>query len=309
MCFLINFLFLISNFASIPNLRNTTIQNPFSYKQFMSIITLTTDYGLKDHFVGAMKGKIYKEYKEAIVVDISHEIDPFNISETSYIIQAAYSSFPKNTVHIIGVDLERNRETQHIAMQWNEHYFIAADNGILSILTQKKNPEKVVTIDIQNRLLPDASDMDVFITIACHLAKGGLLNVLGKEISAIKEVTELHPTVSSDKKRIQGAIIYIDNYGNAVANISKKIIAETAYGRSYSLHFKNKTIKTIYSRYSDVAQIENYDIKNYEGKQLAIFNDAGLVEIALFKSNPEKTGSAHSLLGLNYRDSVTIEFN
>ena len=274
----------------------------------MSIITLTTDYGLKDHFVGAMKGKIYNEFNEAIIVDISHEIDPFNISETSYIVQAAYSSFPKNTVHIIGVDLERNRETQHIAMQWNDHYFIGADNGILSILTQKKNPEKIVTIDIQNRLLPDASDMDVFITVACHLAKGGLLNVLGKEITAIKEVTELQPTISNDKKRIQGAIIYIDHYGNAVTNISKKLISETAQGRNYILNFKNKTIKFIFGRYSEIAKNEAYPIKNYEGERLAIFNEAGLVEIALFKSNPEKTGSAHSLLGLNYRDSVIIEF-
>jgi hypothetical protein len=274
----------------------------------MSIITLTTDYGLKDHFVGAMKGKIYNEFNEAIIVDISHEIDPFNISETSYIVQAAYSSFPKNTVHIIGVDLERNRETQHIAMQWNDHYFIGADNGILSILTQKKNPEKIVTIDIQNRLLPDASDMDVFITVACHLAKGGLLNVLGKEITAIKEVTELQPTISNDKKRIQGAIIYIDHYGNAVTNISKKLISETAQGRNYILNFKNKTIKFIFGRYSEIAKNETYPIKNYEGERLAIFNEAGLVEIALFKSNPEKTGSAHTLLGLNYRDSVIIEF-
>jgi S-adenosylmethionine hydrolase len=150
--------------------------------------------------------------------------------------------------------------------------------------------------------------MDVFITVACHLAKGGLLNVLGKEITAIKEVTELQPTISNDKKRIQGAIIYIDNYGNAVTNISKKLISETAQGRNYILNFKNKTIKFIFGHYSEIAKNETYPIKNYEGERLAIFNEAGLVEIALFKSNPEKTGSAHSLLGLNYRDSVIIEF-
>lgn len=102
----------------------------------MSIITLTTDYGLKDYFVGALKGKILTEFPEAQIVDISHGIDPFNIAETSYIIGAAYSSFPKGTVHLIGVDVEINKETpQHIAMEWNDHYFICADNGILSILT------------------------------------------------------------------------------------------------------------------------------------------------------------------------------
>ena len=99
----------------------------------MSIITLTTDYGLKDHFVGALKGKILSEFQEATIIDISHEIDPFNIAETSYAIGAAFSSFPKGTVHLIGVDIELNSENQHIAMQWNDQYFICADNGILSI--------------------------------------------------------------------------------------------------------------------------------------------------------------------------------
>ena len=77
----------------------------------MSIITLTTDYGLKDHFVGALKGKIISEYSEATIIDISHDIDPFNILEASYIIGAAFSSFPKGTVHIIGVDIRIWRKT------------------------------------------------------------------------------------------------------------------------------------------------------------------------------------------------------
>ena len=75
----------------------------------MSIITLTTDYGLKDHFVGALKGKILSEYPKAQIIDISHDIDPFNTVEASYIIGAAYASFPKGTVHLIGVDMELNK--------------------------------------------------------------------------------------------------------------------------------------------------------------------------------------------------------
>src|SRR5690606_9437010 len=116
----------------------------------MSIITLTTDYGLKDHFVGALKGKILSEFPEATIVDISHDIDAFNISETSYIIGAAYSSFPKGTVHLIGVDIELNDHNQHIVMQWNDQYFICADNGILSILIQKIVPQKIVSINIHD---------------------------------------------------------------------------------------------------------------------------------------------------------------
>ena len=76
----------------------------------MSIITLTTDYGLKDHFVGSLKGKIISELPEARIIDISHDIDPFNTAEASYVIGASYLSFPKGTVHLIGVDIERNKE-------------------------------------------------------------------------------------------------------------------------------------------------------------------------------------------------------
>jgi S-adenosylmethionine hydrolase len=272
----------------------------------MSIITLTTDYGLKDHFVGALKGKLLSEFREATIIDISHNIDAFNIAEASYIIGAAYSSFPKGTVHLIGVDIELNSENQHIAMQWNNQYFICADNGILSMLIQKIVPQKIVTINIHDRLPNDATDLDVFVKVACHLAKGGLLNVIGKEIKTIKEVTELQAIAQDD--HIKGYVIYNDHFGNVVTNISKKMFLDLGKSRPYEVRIKNKIIKTILPKYSDIGISEQYPLKDYEGQKLAIFNEAGFLEIAVFRSNPSKVGSASSLLGLNYRDVVTIEF-
>lgn len=272
----------------------------------MSIITLTTDYGLKDHFVGALKGKILSEFREATIIDISHNIDAFNIAEAAYIIGAAYNSFPKGTVHLIGVDIELSNENQHIAMQWNDQYFVCADNGILSILIQKIVPQKLVSINIHDRLPNDATDLDVFVKVACHLAKGGLPNVIGKEIKNIKEVTELQAVIQENQ--IKGYVIYSDHLGNAVTNISKKMFLEMGKGRPYTIQFKNQTIKTILSKYSDIGVSDKYPLKYYEGEKLAIFNEAGFLEIALFRSNPDTVGSATSLLGLNYRDFVTIEF-
>lgn len=272
----------------------------------MSIITLTTDYGLKDHFVGALKGKIVSEFQEATIIDISHDIDAFNIAEAAYIISAAYSSFPKGTVHLIGVDIELNSENQHIAMQWNDQYFICSDNGILSMLIQKIVPQKIVAINIHDRLPSEATDLDVFVKIACHLAKGGLLNVIGKEIKKIKEVTELQAIVQDNQ--IKGYVIYSDNFGNAVTNISKKLFLEVGKGRTYEIKFKGQTIKTILPKYSAIGISSNYPLKYYEGEKLAIFNETGFLEIAIFRSNPDNVGSANSLLGLNYRDVVTIDF-
>ena len=272
----------------------------------MSIITLTTDYGLKDHFVGALKGKLLSENSEVKIIDISHKIDAFNISEASYIINSAYSAFPKGTVHLIGVDIELNKENRHIAMQWNDHFFVCADNGILSILIQKILPQKIVEINIHDRLPSEATDIDVFIKVACHLAKGGLLNVIGKEITSIKALTELQPIILENQ--IKGYVIYIDHFGNVVTNISKKMFLETGKGRPYEIKFKNKVIKTIFPKYSDIGLSEKYTLKHYEGEKLAIFNEAGFMEIALYRSNPNTLGSAQSLLGLNYRDLVSIDF-
>lgn len=272
----------------------------------MSIITLTSDYGLKDHFVGALKGKLLTEFPEVSIIDISHDIDAFNIVEAAYIIGAAYKNFPKGTVHLIGVDIERNAENQHIAMLWNDQYFICADNGILSMLIQKIIPEKIVSINIHDRLPNDSTDLDVFVKVACHLAKGGLLNIVGKEISSIKEVTELQPVTQDNL--IKGYVIYIDHLGNVVVNISKKLFLETGKGRPYTVRFKTQVIKTILPRYSDIGIEEKHSLKYYEGEKLAIFNEADFLEIAIFRSNPDTTGSASTLLGLKYRDVVTIEF-
>jgi hypothetical protein len=274
----------------------------------MSIITLTTDYGLKDHFVGALKGKILSEYPEATIIDISHDIDPFNTVEASYIIGASYASFPKGTVHLIGVDLEFNKENQHIVMQWNDHYFIAADNGILSMLSQKIVPQKIVAINIHDRLPNDATDLDVFVKVACHIAKGGLLNIIGKELKNIKQVVDLQAVIANDGNSLKGYVIYIDHFGNVVTNISKKQFLEVAKGRPYEIVMRTKNIKTILPNYSAIASSEKYEIKNYEGEKLAIFNEAGFLEIAIFRSNPSKVGSANSLLGLNYRDVINIKF-
>ena len=274
----------------------------------MSIITLTTDFGHKDYFVGALKGKILSEHKEAVIVDISHEIDLFNTLEASYCIEAAYHNFPKGTIHIIGVDSERVGDTQHIAMQWDDHYFICADNGILNTLIQKKIPQKIVAITIHDRLNTDVSDMDVFVAVACHIARGGLLNVIGKEIQSLKSVSVLTSSISDDLSEIKGQIVYIDSFGNCVTNISQKQFNDTVRGRKFEIIIKNKKITRLHKSYSDFPVSDTKQLKDLEGDFLALFNENGYLEIAIYKSNPKTVGSAATLLGLHFRDSISVKF-
>ncbi|MFT5077811.1 MAG: S-adenosylmethionine hydrolase, partial [Patiriisocius sp.] len=159
----------------------------------MPIITLTTDFGEKDHFAGAVKGAIYAELETVRIVDITHSVSPFHTSEAAYIIQSAYRSFPEGTIHIIGIDSELNPENKHIAVLLDGHYFICADNGIISMLANEIVPEKIVEINIHDHIVSNFPVLDVFVKVACHIARGGTLEVIGKQIEAIKQLNGLNP--------------------------------------------------------------------------------------------------------------------
>lgn len=275
----------------------------------MAIITLTTDFGEKDHYVGAVKGALYSQMKEARIVDISHAVSPFHLHEAAYIIQNAYRSFPEGTIHVIGVDSELNPENRHIAVLMDGHYFICADNGIISFLTTEINPEKIVEINIHDRMTTNFPVLDVFVGVAAHLARGGTLDVIGKKISEIKEIKRMHPTVSKSNSQIQGIIIYIDNYGNIITNIKKSFFESVCKGRKFVIHARTTEFKEIHSRYSDAINFKLPPEKRDEdGKKLALWNSSGYLELAIYKSNPTSVGGASTLLGLNFRDSITIRF-
>lgn len=275
----------------------------------MAIITLTTDFGEKDHFVGAVKGAIYNELDSVRIVDISHSISPFHITEAAYIIQNAYHSFPKGTIHIIGIDSEMNPENKHIAVLLDGHYFVCANNGIISMLTSEIVPEKIVEINIHDRVETNFPVLDVFVKVACHIARGGTLEVIGKVITEIKELTGIKPVVNAEKNQIIGNVIYIDNYGNVVCNITRDLFDTIGKGRTFRIMARTAGFSIVHKNYSDAI---NFDLppekREEDGKKLALWNSSGYLELAIYKSNPKTVGSASSLFGLEYRDTVTVNF-
>ena len=275
----------------------------------MAIITLTTDFGEKDHFCSATKGAIYSELPEVKIVDISHSVSPFSIPEAAYIIQNAYSSFPKGTIHIIGIDAEINPENKHIALKLDDHYFICANNGIMSMICSEIAPEKIVEVNIHDKIQTSFPVLDVFVKVACHIARGGTLDVIGKTINEIKPIKNVTPYVNDDKTQIIGSIIYIDNYGNVVTNIRRSFFETIQKGRSFEISARNYKFKTIYNKYSDIVNFEIPEEKrNDEGRGLVVFNSGDFLEIALYKSNSTTVGSASSLMGLGIMDTVTVNF-
>ncbi|MFD2540931.1 S-adenosyl-l-methionine hydroxide adenosyltransferase family protein [Lacinutrix gracilariae] len=276
----------------------------------MAIITLTTDFGEKDHFAGAIKGAIYSEIPDVKIVDISHSVSPFSIPEAAYIIQNAYSSFPKGSIHLIGVDAEINPENKHIAVKLDGHYFICANNGIMSMICAEIAPEKIVEINIHDKIVTSFPVLDVFVKVASHMARGGTLEVIGKPITEIKPITNMHPFVNEEKTQIIGSIIYIDNYGNVVTNIKKSFFEEIQKGRAFEIFARNYKFKTISKKYSDIVNFDIPEEKRHDiGQEVVVFNSSNYLEIALYKSNTETVGSASTLMGLKLRDTVTININ
>lgn len=274
----------------------------------MSIITLTTDFGTKDHFVGAVKGAIYSELPDAKIVDITHQISPFNITETAYIIKNSYKSFPNGTIHIIGVDSELSKDNKHLAIEIDNHFFICPDNGLICMITREIKPKRIVEINIHDRIESSFPVLDVFVKVACHISRGGNLTVIGKETNHHKEMREIQPKISEDQKQIFGNVIYIDNYGNVISNVSKKLFLEVGKGRSFVLKASSYSFDKIFSKYNEVVGKDSTESRQFDGNKLALFNSAGYLEIAVYRSNLDTVGGASTLLGLSYRDAVIIEF-
>ena len=275
----------------------------------MSIITLTTDYGNKDYSVSELKAKIYNEITDVRIVDVSHNISPFNLTEAAYIIKSAYRHFPKGSIHIIGIESDLTPENAHIAMKFDDNYFIGADNGIFSMIIGDFKADSMVEINIHKNYNYTITANDVFVKIATHISREGKLEVIGKKIDSIKEIKDIKPVVSNDNNQIIGSVIYIDNYGNVVTNITEKIFNKIAKSRPFTIYARNVKFDIIYNTYSDAIDYSiSKDKREEDGKKIALFNNLGYLELSIYKSNPSTVGSASTLFGLGYRDQISVHF-
>ncbi len=276
----------------------------------MAIITLTSDFGLKDHFVAAVKGAIYSELETAQIVDISHLITPFHIQECAYILKNAYHHFPKGSIHIVGVDAEKTPENDHIVVFVDGHYFICANTGVVHLICASITPDKVVRVSLPNEIDTAFPALDIFVKVACHIARGGSLDVIGKPLNQLKELVDLKPKISEGEKNMSGAVMYIDNYENVVINIHQAFFNKYQKGRKFTLSARHKKITQIHQKYSDIVRFDlEKNSRKGAGELMAIFNKAGYLEIAMYKGNNNYNGGAATLLGLDYLDHIVIEFD
>ncbi len=255
----------------------------------MAIITLTTDLGLKDYYVSAVKGAILSNFPSVSIVDVSHQIPTYNIQDAAYILKNAYVNFPIGTIHIIGVKAEYTNVSPHVIVYANGHWFVGADNGIFSLLLDEA-PEKVFEItNIETNLLSFPT-RDVFAKIACCIAKGDAIENFAKIKNGLNERMPFRAASMEDM--IRGSVVYIDSYGNVMTNINKILFNQIGKKRAFVIEFARYEINKLSNSYSDVP----------EGEALVLFNATDNLEISM------NTGKADSLLGLKLNDSITIRF-
>ncbi len=256
----------------------------------MAIITLSTDFGTKDHYVSAIKGAILSQLPTATIVDISHKIEKYNLQDASFIIKEAYPNFPANTIHIIGINTDLSNSGGFVIVEHNNHYFIGTDNGIFSLLFEEM-PQKIWQITVDKNMNLSFPMRDIFVKTACALASGIDINTFATPKTELLQRIPFRATSMGDN--IRGSFVYIDSYGNVTTNIDRKLFEQVGKNRQLIIELaRNNEIDKISKEYTDVP----------EGEVLALFNASGLLEIAM------RNGKASSMLNLKLNDSITIRF-
>ncbi|MEM6268904.1 MAG: SAM-dependent chlorinase/fluorinase [Bacteroidota bacterium] len=258
----------------------------------MAIITLTTDLGTRDHYVASLKGTLLALHPATVIVDVTHEISHFNTMEAAFVLKSAYHKFPAGSIHLLGVDPEGSRHNRTLVMELRGHFFVAPDNGVLSLI---REDESCVSIAIDEEKLGLTGSGRAFLAqnrlapIAARLAAGTPLTELG-EPHAIREYLWGAPIYTGNVLR--GVIQHLDHFGNAITNLRKSTFIEYKGDRSFQIIIRNLRLQRIVSSYGDVSK----------GEALAIFSDNDHLEIAI------REGSAAQLLGINIQNMLTVEF-
>ncbi|AZB11169.1 hypothetical protein EG344_21205 [Chryseobacterium sp. G0162] len=274
----------------------------------MSIITLTSDFGNLDYRVAAVKGKILSLNPEVNIIDITHDIQAFNLIQTSYIVRNAYKYFPKGSIHILCVDSFYHKSRRNILYKADGSYFLAADNGLLSLIFFDIKPEAIYEITLNNRFddIINFTSTDIFVPAAVHLANGGLPEVIGRKIDSVKQLMFPRAVYNESEGMIIGEVTYIDNFGNIISNINQDFFENISKGyNGFTIKFRNLSLSRIFSSHTEVVSDWERETE-FHGQSAAIFNDSQLLELTIYKGS--KKNGAKSLFGLNVGENIYIEF-
>jgi len=256
----------------------------------MALITFTSDFGYSDHYVSAVKAKILSQNPDLRIINISHDIDRFNLAHGSHVISQVFRDFPPGTVHLVAINSHNNLSEAHIALKLEDHFFVGSNNGIFGLISEK-DPSEIVKLEGVNHKFSSFPAKDIFAGAVAHLASGKKLKNLGKPYTNFQKM--IGRKVKATKSQISGNVIRVDHYGNLITNIEKEVFDLLSKGNKYSIIFGREQAHEINVGYGKIE----------DGDCFIIFNSGGLLEIGINK------GNAAELLGLEYDSPVNITFH
>lgn len=253
----------------------------------MGLITLLTDFGYRDHYVAALKARLLHLAPATTVVDISHDVEPFNIAHAVHVLQSVFRDFPAGTVHVIGVeDHGAGPEPGWLAAQFEGHYFVTSDNGVLALLCNG-TPETLVALPAA---VTPSPTRDVLLPAAVALARGEALTGLGPVVTEFHRLNNRQLRLQDH--RITGHVAHVDHYGNLITNISRTAVEAVGHGRTFAVHFGRDVVKELHSHFSAVTP----------GDAVAIFNSQDCLCLGICQ------GNASELLGLHFDSQIDVRF-
>ena len=260
----------------------------------MSIVTLLTDFGAQDYFVGAMKGVILSLNPDATIVDITHEIPPQDIHAAAFNLLASYKEFPAGTIHLAVVDPGVGSDRRAILVECANQLFIGPDNGLFSWITEREGKFSAWQITAEqffrNPVSPTFHGRDVFAPVAAALSNGVAPGELGPPLENIVRLPPLLPRPAADG--LEGSIIHIDRFGNCVTNFTSEHINEAGIAAGAKLMVTNKEITSIRRFFADQSASND--------ELFMLVGSAGFVEIAA------QNASAAAVLSARRGDSVLL---
>jgi S-adenosylmethionine hydrolase len=256
-----------------------------------TLITLTTDFGERDPFVGMMKGAIFGIHPDARVVDLTHGIPSQDIMAAALVLQHSAPYFPRGTIHVVVVDPGVGSARRAILIEREGDYLVGPDNGVLSLALEEKKPRRVVHLsNAVYHLQPTSSTFhgrDIFAPVAAHLARGVSPDSFGESLNSFVQIP--WPKVAKSARAIEGEIVYIDHFGNLFTNIREADLNEMP-AQKLTVSAGRVVIQGVTQSYG----------ASEAGQWVAVINSWGLLEIAINR------GSAHHRLQAQRGDRITV---
>ncbi|MDQ3071557.1 MAG: SAM-dependent chlorinase/fluorinase [Acidobacteriota bacterium] len=257
------------------------------------IVAFLTDFGTRDHYAGVMKGVVLSICPESTVIDVSHDLPPHDVAAAAYELAATYKFFPAGTIFVTVVDPGVGSTRRGIAVEAGDWKFVAPDNGVLTMVLRETPAKRAVELTERRYARPTISrtfeGRDRFAPAAAWIAKGTAMTALGRPAHDLVELDL--PGMEETREEIQGAVVRIDRFGNAITNIDRKAFDRLAAGRAVVIEALGKPVARIVATYTDIGP----------GEVCALFGSTEHLELAV------QSGSAAEKIGLTFGSQIAVK--